>query len=414
MKKKILISVYACEPNFGSEGGVGWNVVKELSARHELTVLTRANNKESIEASEEVWAKGVYWVYLDPPKWLTFWKKGARGLQLYYILWQVQALSEAKKVLKFRDIDVVHHVTFGKYWIPSLLVKLDKPFVFGPVGGGDSTPKQLRDGYNFKGKLSEWMRDVIRFSLRLPTPIRRYYRNMGWVIAATEQTAVALKELGVERISTQVQSGMHQEELDYYAGIKRISSAESSPVRLVTACRLIHWKAVDLAIEAVAEVKKRGVAVELIVLQEGPEKANLIKLVSELGLENEVRFPGRLGSLEEVYETISGADALIHPALHEAFGQSVLESLSLGVPVICLKWGGPGVIVDDSSGYRIEPGNREETKKLFADAICKLTEDRARLNEITKATRSRAQQFLWSNVVESVEEAYERAIEHHQ
>ena len=411
---KILISAYACEPNFGSEGGVGWNIVKELSLNHELSVLTRANNKKAIESSDEEWVSEVNWVYLDPPKWLTFWKKGGRGLQLYYILWQIEALKVAKKELKQREIDIVHHVTFGKYWIPSLLVKLNKPFVFGPVGGGDSTPKELRSGYGIRGKLSEWMRDAIRFSLKLPTPVRRYYRKMDWVIAATEQTEIALKELGVKKISTQVQSGIHQEELDFYTKFKRLEVEESSPIKLVTACRLIHWKAVDLAIEAVAEVKKRGINVQLKILQEGPEKSNLVSLVSQLGLENEVEFLGRLDSLDDVYKTISNADALIHPALHEAFGQSVLESLSLGVQVICLKWGGPGVIVDDSSGYRIEPASRDQTRTLFADAICNLLEDRKQLDTITKATRSRASLFLWGKVIQSIEEAYLKAIEHHQ
>ena len=50
----ILVSVYACEPNKGSEPGGGWNWVLELSRRgYNIFVITRANNKENIESSKK-------------------------------------------------------------------------------------------------------------------------------------------------------------------------------------------------------------------------------------------------------------------------------------------------------------------------------------------------------------------------
>ena len=48
---KIFISAYACEPEKGSEPGIGWNVVNELAKYHEVHVLTRANNLDSIKAA---------------------------------------------------------------------------------------------------------------------------------------------------------------------------------------------------------------------------------------------------------------------------------------------------------------------------------------------------------------------------
>jgi len=192
---KLLLSAYACEPNFGSEGGVGWNIVRALSENYDLSVLTRANNEELISSSDEVWVKKVNWIYTDPPKWLCFWKKGARGVQLYYILWQIYALKRVRK--EKVDYDVVHHVTFGRYWVPSFLVKLGKPFVFGPVGGGDRTPEQLAAEGSLKARLPEIVKAGIHRFLTMPTPIRKYYLKMDKVIAATHQTAEALKDIGV-------------------------------------------------------------------------------------------------------------------------------------------------------------------------------------------------------------------------
>ena len=48
--RHILISAYACEPLKGSEQGVGWNWVLQMAKTNYLHVITRANNKELIEA----------------------------------------------------------------------------------------------------------------------------------------------------------------------------------------------------------------------------------------------------------------------------------------------------------------------------------------------------------------------------
>ncbi len=75
--KKIFVSAYACEPGKGSEPGIGWNVVNQLSRYFEVHVLTRANNREVIEAfyRENSPAFAPVFHYYDLPRWLSFWKK---------------------------------------------------------------------------------------------------------------------------------------------------------------------------------------------------------------------------------------------------------------------------------------------------------------------------------------------------
>ena len=73
---KIFVSAYACEPYKGSEPGIGWNFVNEMSKYHEVHVLTRANNRESIEKEFIYLAnQNLTFYYYDLPKALMFWKK---------------------------------------------------------------------------------------------------------------------------------------------------------------------------------------------------------------------------------------------------------------------------------------------------------------------------------------------------
>jgi hypothetical protein len=64
-------------------------------------VITRSNNRDVIE-SELVRSPhpSMNLVYVDLPRWARSWKRGQRGVRLYYFLWQVAALRRAKAVHK--------------------------------------------------------------------------------------------------------------------------------------------------------------------------------------------------------------------------------------------------------------------------------------------------------------------------
>ena len=119
---KVLLSAYACEPGKGSEPGVGWNWAKQITRFHDVWIITRANNKDPIErALTNEPMPNVHWVYFDLPRWLRFWKKRQRGIQLYYYLWQIGAYFKTMRLHREVRFDLVHHVTFVKYWTPSFL-----------------------------------------------------------------------------------------------------------------------------------------------------------------------------------------------------------------------------------------------------------------------------------------------------
>lgn len=406
---KVLVSAYACSPNRGAEANVAWNLVRELGKRHQMVVLTRSIHRSAIENSGEAWAKSVEWVYLDPPRWLTFWRQGKRGLAPFYLFWQLLSRRSAADLIHHRGIDICHHVTLGTYLVPSPLADLGPPLVYGPIGGGERTPAGLIDGFSRRGRVEEWVRDRIRTSLERFEFLHHWYQSTAWALAATPVTARALRGLGLaERISVMPQSATGGDGIErYVASHSPRSRTFDGTLRLASACRLIPWKAMDLAIEAVSLAVRNGLRVELTVLDEGPERRRLEKLVDGLGMSSHVRFVGRLPYLSDVYDTMRGVDALIHPAVHEAFGQACLESLALGVPVVCLNWGGPGLIVDETCGFRIEPGNRRETVERYRDALVDLSARLASGHDYSAACVQRSKAFQWSDMADWVDAVYQ-------
>jgi glycosyltransferase involved in cell wall biosynthesis len=103
---------------------------------------------------------------------------------------------------------------------------------------------------------------------------------------------------------------------------------------LVCLGRLHAIKGYDIAIEAMAALVKSDP--NTILLIAGPDdgaRAALEEQVKALGLQNNVAFPGHVDDPTKAM-FLMGADALLCPSHSENFGMSVLEALSVGMPVV--------------------------------------------------------------------------------
>ncbi len=198
---KLLISAYACEPGRGSEPGVGWNCVRQAARFHEVWVLTRKNNREPIEnALQTPPLDNVHFAYFDLPRWTSFWKRGTRGLHLYYYLWQIGAYLVARKLHRRVCFDLTHHVTFMNYWLPSLLPLLPVPFLWGPVGGGESAPDAFEEFWSPRHRLYEALRDAARSHSRVDPFVVLSAHRAALALATTEDTRQKLRSLGCNRV----------------------------------------------------------------------------------------------------------------------------------------------------------------------------------------------------------------------
>jgi glycosyltransferase involved in cell wall biosynthesis len=87
----------------------------------------------------------------------------------------------------------------------------------------------------------------------------------------------------------------------------------------------------------------------------------------------------------------------------------VLEALEQGLPVICLKLGGPGQIVNETCGrvISIEGKSEDEVVESLAEAIMELQQDKALLKQLSEGAIKRAAEFTWKKTVARVYEKIE-------
>jgi glycosyltransferase involved in cell wall biosynthesis len=395
MRLKVLLSAYACEPGKGSEPGVGWSWVHQLARFHDVWVITRANNRAPIErALHANPLPNVHWIFVDLPSWARFWKRGARGVQLYYYLWQLAAYRHGRVYQRRIGFDVVHHVTFGKYWAPSFLALLPVPFVFGPVGGGESAPLAFWRSYGARGIVFDALRSAARLIASLDPFVRLTISRSAIALATTEQTAMKLRRLGARRVLVHTQCGMSQSDIDRLSSSAAIS--RSGCFRVIGIGRLLHWKGFHLTIRGFAEFQRDYPNSELWIVNDGPERKRLEHLAQSLGIERNVVFTGQLPTLQAVHRTLMESHVLVHPALHEAFGNVCLEAMAAGKPVICLDLGGPAVQVTEETGFKVPANSVDQAVTGIAHALRRLAEDDSLRDRMGKLAVARvAAEFDW-------------------
>lgn len=402
----VLLSAYACEPGRGSEPGVGWNVARSMATYHDVWVLTRANNRTVIE--NELAARpvpGLQMVYYDLPGWARWWKRGAWGIQLYYHLWQLGAYRTAKALHAQVNFDLAHHVTFVRYWTPSLLSFLDIPFLWGPVGGAESLPAPFMRTLSWHATAYERLRNLARQVGEHDPLVRQTARRAHLALATTPETAARLRYLGAPQVEILGESALNRNEIQH---LQALAQPEVTPVRFISIGRLLHWKGFHLGLHAFARAQLD--AAEYWIVGDGPERHRLEALASRLGLADRVRFFGHrpraetLGLLEQCH-------VLVHPSLHDSGGWVCLEAMAAGRPVVCLNIGGPATQVTPQTGIVIPAGAPEQVHSHLADALHQLAASPSLRRRMGHAGRRHvAQAFSWDEKTKHFARLYQHLV----
>ncbi len=388
---KVLLSAYACEPGKGSEPGVGWNMARQIAQRHEVWAVTRANNRPMIEAElARNPVPSLHMVYYDLPRWARWWKRQGRGVQLYYYLWQLGIYDVVRRLHREIGFDLTHHVTFVKYWRPSLLAFVPAPFVWGPLGGAESAPGPFRAGLRWRGRLYEVLRGIARWSGERDPLVVRAARRSALALAVTPDTAERLHRLGAKRVRILSEAALHQHDI---AALSRLAMPDERPHRVVSIGRMLHWKGFHLGLRAFAAAAIP--TAEYWLVGDGPEESYLRRLAESLGITDRVRFWGALPR-RDVLTKLAQAHVLVHPSLHDSGGWVCLEAMAAGRPVICLDLGGPAQQVTRETGMKIPARTPPQAVRGMAQAMVVLANDprlRARLGQAGKDRV--ASQYSW-------------------
>jgi glycosyltransferase involved in cell wall biosynthesis len=299
-----------------------------------------------------------------------------------------RSLITAKKLLRKRKIDVVHHMlpaVFDYTFSPLALLSknLKQPFVFGPVS--------IR---YYEAPLAE--RALLPLTSRLH---RATIRRSDRIITITAQT---------KRIYTRMIDEGRISVIPFGVDTAAFKPAQERPsqgdgCQLLFAGSLYPLKGVNYLIRAMAIARRQGVKANLTIVGEGQQKEMLTTLVTALGIAKHVRFEGLVpySSMPEYYKQ---CDIFCFPTLGEPFGKAIVEAMACGKPVIATNAGGPAEIIQDEvDGILVAPSDAEAMAKQIV-RLANSESERLRIGG--RARETAVKRFSWEAVAEKYHQLY--------
>jgi L-malate glycosyltransferase len=262
----------------------------------------------------------------------------------------------------------------------------------------------------------QWLAPVAR-NMRLPLLVHLhigYLRRSRYVFLLHQASLV----VGVSRqvVESFLDDGMSAEKTEViYNGIdfSRLRPKADAALRrglgipqdatiVATIGSLIRRKGQDILLRAFSlldAARKR----HLLIVGDGPERANLERLAAELGTAERVAF---LGYSNDIGSICSASEILALASRMDSFGLVLAEAGYFGLPVVATAVGGiPEVVEDGVTGLLVPP----EDPEALAAALARLIDDRDYRVQLGRAGKERVEaRFSVERMAENFHEAYER------
>ncbi len=130
------------------------------------------------------------------------------------------------------------------------------------------------------------------------------------------------------------------------------------PRRLLCVGRLSPEKGYSYLLEALALLKRRGVACSLDIVGSGPQQDALEAQAAALGLKEETTFHGYVAYGPSLFALYQKAMALVVPSLSEGLPQVIAEALCVGLPTIASAVGGiPAFLTHQETAMLVPPAD---------------------------------------------------------
>lgn len=382
---RVLLSAYACAPGSGSEPYVGWNWAIQAARDHEVWVFTQAFGRARIERELELHPRAnLHFIHHELPAWLLRVLPLSAGSRLHYLLWQLSAPIAAYRLHRHVGFDLVHHVTYNTIDMPGWLPLLRIPFVWGPVGGSQLSPVELREYFG-----ASWSRERLRNlqkSWARWNPWNRYVaRRAAAVLFANHETESVLRSMSAHNLISETNPGV-----DVPVSRPDIHIHSSGTLIIAWAGLLIPRKAPAMALDVLAALRAQGVDARLRFAGDGELRRDLEMRAEELGLTESTEFLGRLDH-DDMSAFYEHADVFLFTSLQDTWGYVVVEAMSRAVPVVTLDHQGVAGMMTNECGALVPLGTPQQVVQRLTDALKRLAND--------PELRTRQGEAAWAYVI---------------
>ncbi|HQR36868.1 MAG TPA: sucrose synthase [Blastocatellia bacterium] len=172
---------------------------------------------------------------------------------------------------------------------------------------------------------------------------------------------------------------------------------------------LVEWFAMSERLRRVANLFIIGGHVDRNLSTDREERAEIDRmhaLMDQFNLDGGVRWlSARLDRnlAGELYRTVADARGVfVQPALFEAFGLTIIEAMSSGLPTFATRYGGPREIIRDGvSGFHIDPNDGMAAANRIAEFLERASDDPSVWRQVSSSALSRVEErYTWKRYAE--------------
>ena len=403
---KILINCCACSPFKGSEPGMGWNFLKEISKEHDVTAIVTLNFKDDIEkylkeSREDI---NIKFYYVKEVKHNIIYKIYPPEFYWMYKKWQKDTYKLALELCKKEKFDIIHQLNMVGYREPGYLWKIkDIPFVWGPIGGFNITPWQMLLQMGLYGTLFYGCRNIINlWQMYTMSRVKKAMKRANAIIAATQDCKDRIKSL-YKKDSTIIPE-VGTVEHDYNEIPKR---NDNEPLKICWSGQHTPGKSLNLLIEALSINKNLNI--ELHIIGNGRETKKWQVLAKKLGLKNLIWYSWVQRS--QALEIMKRSHLFVITSMSDLTSTVLLEALSYGLPVIAMDHCGFSNVINGKCGIKIPIKNKKQVVEDLQKAIEFYYNNETERFNASQNAKLRSNDYKWDNKLIILNEVYQKAIE---
>ena len=404
---KILIVCEHASNAFGGEAMLPLNYFRLLAKnQHEVYLITHERVKATIQQIVDIQQENIFYVpdtaaHKLLSKYSEHLPERIRVVTFgffMHLITQFYQWKLARRIVRLKKIDIIHEPAPVSAILPSAMFKLQAPVVIGPMNGGMTFPA----AFSYMASKSEKLLYIIvRFFSSIYNIVIPGKLFATILLVANQRTKESLPKFRLGKVFEMTENGAFSTLDTPKESLSKVN------LNVLFVGRLVDWKAVDIAIDA---IKKSKTNAKLKILGDGPLR-NELEAYSKEQAPDKVEFLGMVKHAE-VNQYYDAADIFILPSIRECGGAVVLEAMARGLPVIATNWGGPKDYITEETGFLVDPKSRQYMVEEFSRIIDELSEHPDRRYQIGLAAINRINDnFLWDKKIQTILKIYKNAIE---
>lgn len=413
---KILLLCYAVSPYRGSEYSVAWNHISSISKNNKVTVIygTSGDHLGDDKDLPEYLSKNSFEnvdFHFVRPKRLTkvlnyFNANGFLPYTFYfaYKQWHKNVFSYVTKELDLESFDIIHFQSPIGYREPGYLWKLDKPYVWGPIGGANNIDMRLLPLLSSSGKFKQIFRGIInRLQLRYSFRLKQALKNTNVLLTATTENRDAFMKWHKVNSFYLPENGT----MGKYQGHLKNHDINNK-IKLIWIGRIDASKGLKLLIDAFELVNDKDLF-EINIIGDGPMAEYLQRHSQEKGLNKYFLWNGLI-KRSKVHEMLSSSDLHIITSVSEANTTVLLEAIQQGVPTMTLDHCGMRDTVRHDSGIKIKIEKYSDLTKSLAHSLDEIASGKILLNDFGAGVEQSFYSLHWESRTKFFQYVYEKAV----